>query len=317
MERPAVSNGRSVVVCCYTSERWDRLSAAIRATADQIAAPDELIVVVDYNEELLARARAEFGASATVASNRHEPGLSGARNTGVDLATKPIAIFLDDDAVPAEGWVDRLAAPFSDPDVVGVGGSAEPDWAGGAPPWWMPDEFLWVVGCSYRGLPERRATIRNPIGCNMAFRREAIAQVGGFSAALGRVKDKPAGAEETDLAIRVRSATGGTILYEPDAVVRHAVGKSRMTLSYFTNRCYAEGRSKAVLARRVGAGDATSAERSYLKTLATGAGARLGRAVRTRRIQPLGQVLVLGFGLAVTGIGFIVGVIAGLGRGRQ
>ncbi|MGA9597037.1 MAG: glycosyltransferase family 2 protein [Acidimicrobiia bacterium] len=310
MDRPTVAHGRSIVVCCYTSDRWDRLSAAIGATADQISPPDELIVVVDYNEELLARVRAEFDDLAIVAANRHESGLSGARNTGVELASQPIVLFLDDDATPAPDWVDALAASFSDPTVVGVGGSARPDWAGGEPPWWFPEEFFWVVGCSYRGLPERRAPIRNPIGCNMAFRKEAISHVGGFSAELGRVKNKPAGAEETDLAIRVRSATGGTILYEPDAVVRHAVGESRMTLSYFTKRCYGEGRSKAVLARRVGAGDATSSERSYLKTLATGAASRLGRVVRTRRLRPLGQVLVLALGLAATGLGFTAGTIA-------
>ena len=226
-------------------------------------------------------------------------------------------LFLDDDATATEAWAARLVAPFSDAAVVGVGGKAEPDWAGGRAPWWMPDEFLWVVGCSYRGLPERKAPVRNPIGCNMAFRRDAIEQVGGFSAALGRVKNRPSGAEETDLAIRVRSATGGTILYEPDAVVRHAVGELRMTFSYFIKRCYAEGRSKAVLARRVGPGDATSAERSYLRTLAAGARTRVGETVRQRRLRPLRQLLVLVLGLACTGLGFGIGSAAGYLGGRR
>jgi len=317
MQRPAAEVGRSVLVCCYTSDRWNRLSSAIEAASKQLTHSDELIVVVDYNDELFDRVLAAFGDVALVAPNHHEPGLSGARNTGVEIATRPIVLFLDDDAVPSAGWIDNLAAPFVDPGVIGVGGYAEPDWATGSAPWWMPDEFYWVVGCSYRGLPEGRASIRNPIGCNMAFRTSAIEQVNGFSASLGRVKDRPAGAEETDLAIRVRSATGGEILYEPDAIVHHAVEEPRMRLEYFVKRCYAEGRSKAILARRVGAGDATSAERSYLRTLAAGAARRLGQTIRQRSLSPLGQILVMGLGLTVTGAGFVVGTVATSKEGRR
>lgn len=316
MDRPAAT-GRSVVVCCYTSDRWKQLSAAITTAADQMGDDDELIVVVDNNEALLARARESFGSFASVVGNDQQPGLSGARNTGVALAANPLVAFLDDDAVPVEEWLNELTRPFDDPAVVGVGGKADPDWAGGVAPRWMPEEFYWVVGCSYRGLPEGRAEIRNPIGCNMAFRKDAIETVGGFSAALGRVKDKPAGAEETDLAIRVRSATAGKILYEPAAVVNHAVGEPRMTLDYFTKRCFAEGRSKAILARRVGAGDATAAERSYLKTLATGAWSRVVASVRRRQIDPLTQTLVLILGLVVTSAGFISGSLIALLRGGE
>ncbi len=314
MTRPGTENGCSVVICCYTSERWERLSAAISGAARQIRSKDELIVVVDFNDDLLERVAGEFGEVASVIANAQGPGLSGARNTGVDHATSPIVLFLDDDATPDDTWIDDLTAPFADPDIVGVGGRADPEWTGGSPPWWMPTEFLWVVGCSYRGLPENRATIRNPIGCNMAFRRDAIQAVGGFSAALGRVKDKPVGGEETDLAIRVRSTVGGTIVYEPNALVHHAVESRRMTPRYFASRCWFEGRSKAVLARRVGTGDATEAERSYLRTLASGTGMRIVETVRKRRLQPIGQILALGLGLVLTTLGFAVGTVASYTR---
>ena len=121
-------------------------------------------------------------------ANTGTRGLSGARNTGVDAASGDIVAFLDDDAAAADGWLAALTAPFADPHVVGTGGGAEPVWT--LPrPGWFPDEFGWVVGCSYRGLPVTRAPVRNPIGCNMAFRRAALLEVGGFRDEVGPGRD--------------------------------------------------------------------------------------------------------------------------------
>lgn len=307
---PETSPARSVVVCCYTEARWDRLVAAAASAASQLAQGDELLVVVDHNETLRERAATAFFDTARVVANRFEPGLSGARNTGVEEAKGAIAVFLDDDAAAAEGWLDRLCAPFADPSVVGVGGRAVPDWVAGQAPWWMPEEFLWVVGCSYRGLPTHTAPVRNPIGCNMAFRIDAIRTVGGFSAELGRVKERPVGGEETDLAIRVTAATGGAVIYVPDASVAHAVEAPRTKLRYFARRCRAEGSSKAILARRVGAGRATAAERSYLRTLASGVAGRFATAIRERSLRPLGQAVMIVIGLSLTTFGFVTGRLA-------
>ncbi|HMA47773.1 MAG TPA: glycosyltransferase family 2 protein, partial [Frankiaceae bacterium] len=94
-------------------------------------------------------------------------GLSGARNTGVRRAGGEVVAFLDDDAVASRAWLARLAAPYRDPRVVGVGGAAVPHFVAGRPVW-LPPEFDWVVGCSYRGQPVRPAPVRNFIGANMS-----------------------------------------------------------------------------------------------------------------------------------------------------
>ena len=130
--------------------------------------------MIDHNQELYLRASETFGEFAQAITNGHESGLSGARNTGVENATGSLVLFLDDDAKPAEDWIEQLIAPFADPDVVGVGGSAILDWSDGQASWRMPEDFYCLVGCSYRGLPEERAVVRNPIEANMAFRTEAI-----------------------------------------------------------------------------------------------------------------------------------------------
>jgi hypothetical protein len=79
-----------------------------------------------------------------------------------------------------------------------------------------------------------------------------------------------AGCEETEACIRVRSA-GGRIVYRPDAVVSHRVTPDRASRRYFIQRCIGEGRSKARVARLVGAHAGLSTERAYsLRVLPSG-----------------------------------------------
>jgi GT2 family glycosyltransferase len=273
---PAVS----VIVCAYTERRWDRLVWTVAAVSEQLRTADELLVVVDHNARLLARAREAFPSARVLASDGTR-GLSGARNTGVRHARGQLLAFVDDDAVPQPQWLDHLLQAFAADEVIGAGGSALPVWSSAAPKW-MPPEFLWVVGASYEGLPHERAAVRNPIGANMAFRREAFERVGGFREGIGRVGATPLGCEETEFAIRARrSLPGSVVMYVPDARVEHHVDSERATWRYFTARCWAEGRSKALVTAIVGAGDGLASERSYVaRTLPRGFLAGLSAAVR-------------------------------------
>jgi O-antigen biosynthesis protein len=252
----------SVVICAYTEQRWDDLRDAVGSVQDQQLPAAELIVVIDHNQALLERARSEF-PWARVIANSGPKGLSGARNTGVEAATGSVVAFLDDDATAEADWIARLVGPYEDPDVLGVGGWAVPDWQGRNAAW-MPEEFYWVIGCSYRGLPTSTATVRNLIGCNMSVRREVLVEVGGFDSGLGRTADRPLGCEETELCIRATDLRpSGRFVLEPAARVHHRVSAERTTWRYFRSRCSAEGVSKAWVAQRVGSNSALSSERAH------------------------------------------------------
>ena len=123
----------SVVVCAYTEKRWDDLVAAVGSLQAQTMAPHEVIVVVDHNPELLARVAAEL-PQVTSVENPGRRGLSGARNAGLAVATGDIVAFLDDDAAAEPDWLALLVEGYENPAVVGVGGSAEPEWASGRRP---------------------------------------------------------------------------------------------------------------------------------------------------------------------------------------
>src|SRR4051794_34276113 len=227
MTEPSLRSGSvSVVICAYTERRWDTLSEAARAAADGTLAPHEVIVACDHAPELEARVRAEL-PWVTAVANDGPRGLSGARNAGLAASTGDIVAFLDDDALPAADWLERLVAAYDDPAVIGVGGAAEPLFPGERPAFLAP-EFDWGVGCTYRGLPEAPQPVRNFIGANMSFRRDAVVDAGGFVDGIGRVGTRPVGCEETELCIRLSQRTpGAVLLYDPGVAVRHVVTEER------------------------------------------------------------------------------------------
>lgn len=253
----------SVVVCAYTLDRWSSLLEAIDSCWTQTLSPDEVIVVIDYNEELLDRASQEISGVKVIANSMIK-GLSGARNSGVIASTGDVVVFLDDDAYGEAQWLESLVRPFADPMVAGCGGWIVPHWEGPEPRW-FPRTFLWILGCSYDGLPENGSRIRNPIGASMALRRGVFTLVGGFSAGLGRIGTTPLGCEETELCIRYGlRRPGDRFVLVRDSVVHHRVPASRCTWRYFVRRCWAEGLSKAAVASLVGHDAGLASERRHL-----------------------------------------------------
>jgi glucosyl-dolichyl phosphate glucuronosyltransferase len=297
----------SVVVCAYTMGRWALVGRALRSVRSQTRPALEILLVVDHCPELLARAH-ELCPGVRVLANAGPVGLSGARNTGVVAARGDVVAFLDDDAAATPDWLERLIRPYDDPHVVGVGGHVEAEWEGGRPAW-FPQEFDWVVGCSYVGQPTVASAVRNPIGANMSFRRDPVVAVGGFSAEVGRVGTRPAGCEETELSIRVvRHEPTSSIVLEPGAVVHHHVPGSRSRWGYFWRRCWAEGLSKASVSRLTDPRSALSSERSYtLHTLPRGAARGIADAVRHRGSGGAGRALAIGAGLTITASGYAIG----------
>jgi glycosyltransferase involved in cell wall biosynthesis/GT2 family glycosyltransferase len=295
-----------VLICAYTLDRLDVLSQAIDSVRTQSLAAHEIVLCVDHSPELLAEAERRWPELRLV-ENHEEQGLSGARNSGVAACGGGVVAFLDDDAVAAPDWLERLAEAYRDPDVLGAGGTVRPAWVAGKPSW-FPPEFDWVVGCTHSGMPKQREAVRNLVGANMSLRREALLEAGGFRHELGRIGTIPAGCEETDLCIRVGKLwPEGKILYDPAAAVDHYVPAARGTREYFTSRCRGEGRSKAVLAGLVGSESGLEAERTYTsRTLPLGVLRGIGDALRGD-LSGLSRAAMIVTGLFTTTAGYLSG----------
>jgi glucosyl-dolichyl phosphate glucuronosyltransferase len=305
-----VPAGVSVIVCAYTERRWDELVAAVASVADQSRAALETVVVCDHNPTLHERVRQQL-PDVIVVPNREARGLSGARNSGVSAARGDVVAFLDDDAVAAPDWLESLLAPYADPSVIGVGGAIEPDWADRRPRF-LPDEFDWVVGCTYRGMPAERGPVRNLIGANMSLRRTVLEAVGGFRTDVGRIGTRPLGCEETELCIRARHRLPGReLIYEPRARVRHRVPPERAEWAYFRARCWSEGLSKAMVTRSVGGGDGLASERRYMTSVLPRAAARGVAEALTGDASGLARTGSILAGVSITTAGYAIGALRG------
>lgn len=303
----------SVIICAYTEERWDDIVAAVASVRAQTHPAHELLLVIDHDPRLLERAR---GLGATVLSNTGARGLAGARNSGIEVATGEVLAFLDDDARADPGWLAALLGPYADEQVLGVGGHIEVVWATREPRW-FPAEFNWVVGCTYRGMPTRAGTVRNMIGANMSIRRRVFEEVGGFTSRLGRIGKLPVGCEETELCIRATQRwPDGRFVHEPRARVWHRQPASRATWRYFWSRCYAEGRSKAILSRIVGRRDGLASERTYTMRVLPAGVLRGVRDAVTGDLTGFARSGAIVGGLLVTGLGFMAGSL-GAARGSE
>jgi GT2 family glycosyltransferase len=302
-----VTGDISVVICAYSDERWHNLVAAVESIQRQSISPRETILVIDHNSPLFERARAHI-SGITIIENCESRGLSGARNSGIALAQGAFIAFLDDDAIADRDWLMRLSKCFADHWVLGVGGAVEPDWSDQRPAW-FPEEFYWVVGCSYRGLPEKLSAMRNLYGGCTCFRREVFEVVGGFRSDIGRVGTRPMGGEETELCIRAKQHWPHRVfLYNPQARIHHTIPAHRASWRYFRSRCYAEGLSKAIVASYVGAKDSLSSERTYaLKTLPRGIVNGIKDALFCCDLTGLLRAGVILTGFATTMAGYFAG----------
>lgn len=307
--RPEAIGRASVVICAFSLDRLEQTVAAIESVLAQRAKPAQVVLVVDHNDELREMLLARLPLRVKIIANTGPRGLASARNTAVkECYGDPIA-FIDDDAVAHDRWLETLLAVFEDPAVIGVGGHALPRWDDEQPAW-FPDELLWVVGCSYRGLPTAGA-VRNPLGCNMAFRAELFDRIGAFDPGIGRLGGRPLGCEETEFCIRaIRALPAAKIVLVSGAEIDHAVTRERARPAYLLRRCFYEGISKA-LVRRLGDPRSLETEREYVRgalraRVVTSAAAALTGPNRGGSLARIGAVVGA---LIAAAAGYVVGSV--------
>jgi glycosyltransferase involved in cell wall biosynthesis len=172
------------------------------------------------------------------------PGLSHARNTAVEHSQSELIVFVDDDVVCESCWLRSLIAPFAgDPDqrIAAVGGEVIPVYSEG------------VHRCGvqiYRPLRLRAepGPIRNRqmlMGANMAFRREALVEVGLFDTRVGRIGNALLAGDENRPIVRLRKKSL-EIWFVPAARVFHELPRSRTSLTYAMRHGFDSARSRVL-----------------------------------------------------------------------
>jgi glycosyltransferase involved in cell wall biosynthesis len=238
----------SVVIAAYTTERLKDIRDVLDSIHAQTYKKIEVIFVVDGSAALLEIMQGvDQGPDLRLAFNDGAPGLSRARNLGVKMARGDVIAFLDDDAVALPDWAEQMVKTYEDGSIIGVTGPALPLWEDERMAW-FPKDLEWIVGGTGWFSANETCDVRNVWGMNMSFRRAAFDKGVSFSSGFGLRGSQGTVAEETDVSLRVKRATGGRIVYNPRVQVRHKVSKHRLSWRFIGRRSYQIGRSRRMIA---------------------------------------------------------------------
>lgn len=240
-----------------TYNRPDCVPDLLSGLAAQTRSPDEVIVVDDSEGDRTRQAVEEatrghdWGETPLRYVGREEPGgIPSARNEVVERTSGDVVCFVDDDAIPAERWLESVVDTYERTDGSAVGGPAITATRDREPTVEIrrdPENVNRMTRYGEVGLfadrwiPPAPVETEVLVGANMSFERSALAAIGGFDPGYGG----PGSSEELDVVARLRAA-GHTVYYHPDALVYHLEaeeGGSRSDVAARTQAYYWEGRN--------------------------------------------------------------------------
>jgi glycosyltransferase involved in cell wall biosynthesis len=297
----------SVVVPTYNEERYPDFCECVDSLLSQTYDDVEVVVVVDGNETVTSRAKADYGDHENVILYNLAPnaGPLSMTNMGVVLASGDVVANTDDDAVPAEDWVEKLVDVYERRDAIAVGGPIDPEWV--APdPGYIPEEFYFLIGASHRGTPETEREVRNTFGANLSFKRDAYMKLGGIK--IGGIDPSEVQGRETEFCARLRQHYGKGVVFTPDARVRHKIYEYRTEKDWLLRRAFWQGYSKRAMANLVPGESDDEAEfvrNIFLRYLPD----RMWGALTRRSENATEKFLMLIVLIVATGLGYLWGLI--------
>jgi glycosyltransferase involved in cell wall biosynthesis len=234
----AVNDASGLSVVIATDGRSPDLVEVVTAATHDAAVHDVIVVANGLNRGLVT----EMDMPQEVrVFEIDESNLSLARNLGLEHAARDIVAFLDDDAIPADGWGDGYRERFQDqPEVAAAGG---PAWVADddeLPPSLLGDAVGYLALVDFE-TSRQCEPFHYPFGCNFALRKQATLEVGGFRSDLGYSAGVLMPHEETELFHRI-SAASWQIWWEARSRVEHRVALSKRRVGYLLKRAYAHGR---------------------------------------------------------------------------
>ena len=235
-----------ISVCICTHRRPESLAALLSALARQTHAPAE-VVVVDNDANGSARTVAEHASSPFPLRYAIEPqqNIALARNRTVTLAGGEWLALIDDDELPDEHWLRRMAETATAHRADGVLGPVIPVLPDGAPGWIRRGDFY-----ARRRFATGTEVPRNELRTsNLLLRADLVRRERGpFDARFGLT-----GGEDGDLLSRLQLG-GAKLVWCDEAVVVEVIGRERLDLGWLLQRSFrgANNFAEHLLAGRYG-----------------------------------------------------------------
>lgn len=230
---PLVRSPRvSVVVASYNGERTLR---ACLESLQQLNYPDYEVILVDDGSTDATPEIARLNPGVRYIRHEKNLGLSLARNTGIDAASGEIIAFTDSDCRADADWLYYLVGGLVNSEFSGMGGPNL------LPPEDSPVAAAVMVspgGPAHVMLSDQQA--EHIPGCNMAFYKWALAEIGGFDPIFRQAGD------DVDICWRLQQV-GRKIGFNPSAFVWHY---RRSTLGAYLKQQQGYGEAEALLVRK-------------------------------------------------------------------
>lgn len=302
-----------IVVCAYTPERWGPLQDAVKSLREQSFDGDiQVVIVVDGDKRLCKLAVDEYGPDDDIVihCNDENVGVSTSRNNGVERLNRDtdVVAFMDDDAVADREWIERVVTTYEETDAVAVGGRMVAEWIA-EEPWYLPEEYYWLVGVNGHQLAAPGEEVRNTFASNISFRYEVFRELDGFADSIGRRDDANLQAEEPELGGRLQEQYGRGVVYEPDAIVAHKIFPYRTDPYWLADRAFWQGYSKRAI-DSLTSSTSNDMESAFLHELLFGAvPRRVRRLFKRPALTVVSQLLALFMLTTIVGVGYLYGFL--------
>ena len=249
----------SVIICTYNRDKY--IYNVLKSLADNTYPHNSYeIVLVDNNctdntESECLRFHRDHPDVDFHCYKETNQGLSYARNCGITKAKGEVLIYVDDDALVNEEYLQTYATFFSEhPDADAAGGPIIPKYETKEPSWMSHYTKMLLTAYKYKGTTIKEFEGNDyPGGGNAAYRASVFEKVGLFNVALGRKGNSLAASEEKDIFDKMR-ALGMKIFYLPTAVLYHIIPQYKLEKDYFNRLTYAIGQSERLRTKEISNG---------------------------------------------------------------
>jgi glycosyltransferase involved in cell wall biosynthesis len=209
-----------------TVGRTQEVERLLASLATQSLRNFELIVVDQNQDDRLEPLLEPYREAFPILHLASKPGLSRARNVGLEHATGDIVAFPDDDCWYPPDLLQRVAELLNEHRNLG-GVTGRPMLVTKQEQGEQTPEHGRKVGAprfdKEAGLLDKTNTLLRAISYTIFLRRSVVEKVGGFDESLGVGAGTLWGsAEDTDYALRA-VATGAKVYFEPELYVYHLV----------------------------------------------------------------------------------------------
>jgi len=250
----------TVIICTYNREKYIRplLESIVANTLDK---SEYEILLVDNNcqddTRGVCRRFADEHPEVTFRYvEEHEQGLSAARNCGIREAKGDLIVYVDDDALVDDNYLEDYVRWFeTHPETMALGGPIVPLYEEGDEPSWMSPytRALLTAWMDYGRKVREYPKGRYPGGGNAAYRKCVFDKVGMFNTVLGRKGGNLMGSEEKDIFDKMHSL-GMEVLYLPTPVLHHSIPPAKLGKEYFDRLTLQMGRSERQRTKTLGFG---------------------------------------------------------------